>query len=156
METANNVIKDALKEIAAVSAEVNIPQDDTELGIFYLNALMFDLSINGINLGYTTVKSLNDEVTVPLSALEGIVKMLALQLSPLYFDNATSQTLFEQSELGFRSLLDISITTVAPAPYDYRFPRGSGNYDNTFNDSDFYSEPIDPILTEDNSRVSQG
>ena len=156
METANNVITDALKEIAAIPSEVSITSDAAQAGIFYLNNMMADFAINGVNLGYKQINDLSDEITVEPGAIDGIVKSLALEMSPLFFDSATSQLLFNQAQEGFKSLLDIAISRPAPAPCDERMPRGSGNYDDTFGNSNFYDNALDPILTEGNSRVGKG
>ena len=155
METAYSVIADALKEIGAFPAESEIPSDDAQIGIFYLNAMMGDYAINGVNIGYTPVSSLGDVIDIDLAAIEPMVKNLAIQISPLYYDTLNNPELFSEAEQGFRALLDISIGRPAPAPYDERFPVGSGNYDDV-RSRNFYDPASDPILTEGGGRVGEG
>ena len=72
METAETLILDALKEIVAIPAESRIDAYKTQVGIFYLNAMMFEFAATGINIGYTQIDSLGDVMTVPEQAEESM------------------------------------------------------------------------------------
>lgn len=154
METAYNVITDALKEISALPAESKIPQDKAQAGIFYLNAMMADFSVKGINLGYTYVADFSDAITVEDGALDGIVKNLAMELMPVYGDDLTDQSLFQQAIDGYKSLQQIALTTPAPMAHPNRFPAGSGNQ--SIRTVEFYDEPRTPILREDRGGIGEG
>jgi hypothetical protein len=154
METASDVITDALKEIAALPAESTIPADKAQTGIFYLNAMMGDFAVKGINLGYTYVDDLSDFVTVDEGAIESIVKNLAVELTPVYGDTLTSQTLLQQAIDGYKSLQQIAIDSPSSSPYPDRLPVGSGN--GSIRRNDFYDSPSDPILTEGGGYIREG
>ena len=152
-EKAGDVILDALKELIAIPSESAIPAYESQAGIFYLNALMHDLSINGINIGYTIINSLGDELTVPDGALEPMVKLLAIELSPLFKDGLTSTDLFEQAQEGLATLLQISIPTIGASPYPSTLSVGSGNNYNLWGDP-FYNGIPNQILTENNGYIA--
>lgn len=154
METASDVITDALKEIAALPAESIIPADKAQAGIFYLNAMMGDFAVKGINLGYTYINYLSDSITVDEGAIEGIVKNLAIELTPVFGDSLTSQSLLQQAIDGYKSLQQIAIDAPSPSPYPDRLPIGSGNGSTRTND--FYDTPSDPILTEGGGYIREG
>ena len=146
METASTVILDALKEIVAHPSEAAIDAYKAQVGIFYLNAMMLDFSVNGINLGYTVVSSLSDAITVDDAAIEPIVKNLAIEISPVFKSTPTSQELFQQAQDGYESLLNIGFEGVTATIYPYTLPTGSGNYN--WGSDKFYDELGEPILTE--------
>jgi len=152
-ETASDVILDALKEILAIPSEADIGAYEAQAGIFYLNAMMQDFAINGINIGYTIINGLSDEMTVPNGALEPIVKNLAIEVSPIFKESITSIDLFEQASQGFKTLLEISIPTIANSPYPSTMPMGSGN-DNGIWGNTFYSGQPNQILTENNGYIA--
>ena len=152
METAQTVIIDALKEIVAIPAEASIDAYKAQVGIFYLNAMMLDFSVNGINVGYTLVDSLGDEITVPDAALEPIVKNLALLISPVFKNTFTSQELFIDAQNGVDSLLGLSIFQPSKTLYSESLPTGSGNYN--WGSRCFYDEIGTPILTEEGVNIA--
>ena len=83
-ETAGDIIKDALQEILVQGAEAPFEADETQGAIRYLNRMMARFAVDGINLGYTTVTSVGDLITVPDGAIDGMVKNLAVSLFPQY------------------------------------------------------------------------
>jgi hypothetical protein len=127
METAETVILDALKEIVAIPAEAAVDAYKAQAGIFYLNLMMFELSAVGVNLGYTTVNSLGDLITVDDGAIEGIVKNLAIEISPLFKGTLTSPDLFEQAQSSLETLRQIAYESSANSPLSSNLPIGSGN-----------------------------
>lgn len=145
-ETAGNIILDAYKELVAIPSEAAIPASKVQAGLFYLNAMMDDFAVTGINLGFTSVDSLSDIVTVVDGALEGIVKNLALEISPSFKATLTSGDLFDQAQTSLDVLRQISFDRPGQTPYSENLPTGSGNYD--YNGDRFYSVPDDPLFTE--------
>jgi hypothetical protein len=152
-ETASDVILDALKELVAIPSEAAIGAYEAQAGIFYLNAMMQDFAINGINVGYTIIDNLADAMTVPDSALEPMVKNLAIEMSPAFKGSLTSPDLFEQAQDGLNTLLQISLPTIANAAYPSTLAMGSGNYGGTWGDT-FYSGLPNQILTENNGYIA--
>ena len=152
-ETASDVILDALKEIVAIPSEAAVGAYEAQVGIFYLNAMMQDFAVNGINIGYTIVDSLGDEMTVPDGALEGMVKNLAIEISPAFKGSLTSVDLFEQAQDGINTLLQISIPIIANSPYSDNLPVGSGNEDGIWGNT-FYDGLPNQILTENDGFIA--
>mgnify|MGYP003635381348 CR=1 FL=1 len=122
METAETLILDALKEIVAIPAEAAVDAYKAQAGIFYLNLMMFELSAVGVNLGYTTVNSLGDLITVDDGAIEGIVKNLAIEISPLFKGTLTSPDLFEQAQSSLETLRQKALQ-ILPCLVIYRSDR---------------------------------
>jgi len=152
-ETASDIILDALKEIVAIPSEAAVGSYEAQVGIFYLNAMMHDFSINGINIGYTIIDSLGDTITVPDSALEAMVKNLAIEMSPVFKETLTSPDLFQQAQDGMSTLLQISMPTIANAAYPSTLAMGSGNDYGLWGNT-FYSGLPNQILTENNGYIA--
>jgi len=152
METAGTLILDALKEIVAIPAEVPVDADKAQAGIFYLNMMMFDLSAVGINLGYTTVNSLGDLITVDDGAIEGMVKNLAIALSPLFKETLTSSDLFEQAEASLNVMREIAFQSMSNSSFSSNLPVGSGN--EYWDTTKFFNEQPTPILTENGGNIA--
>ena len=152
METAETIILDALKEIVAIPAEASVDAYKAQAGMFYLNLMMFELSSVGVNLGYTTVNSLGDPITVVDGAIEGIVKNLAIEISPLFKGALTSPDLFEQAQSSLDTLRQISYDSPANSPFSSNLPIGSGN--ERWNTTRFFNEQETPILTENYGNIA--
>ena len=152
METAETVILDALKEIVAIPAEAAVDTYKAQAGMFYLNLMMFELSSVGVNLGYTAVNSLGDPITVVDGAIEGIVKNLAIEISPLFKGTLTSPDLFEEAVAGLDTLRQISYDSPANSPFSSNLPIGSGN--ERWNTARFFNEQETPILTENYGNIA--
>ncbi len=150
-EKAGTVITDALKEIKAQAAESQVSNIGVSAGIFYLNTMMASFSSMGINIGYTYISTPGDDITVSLSAIEPIVKNLALELQPVYNPAFSDAELFSQAEDGYQRLLEISFDMGSSA-YPDTLPIGSGNEYN-YNYDRFYSLD-EPILTEHLSTIA--
>ena len=152
METAETLILDALKEIVAIPAEAAVDAYKAQAGIFYLNLMMFELSAVGVNLGYTTVNSLGDLITVDDGAIEGIVKNLAIEISPLFKGTLTSPELFEQAQSSLETLRQIAYESSANSPLSSNLPIGSGN--EYWNTAQFFNDQETPILTENSGNIA--
>lgn len=81
METAGDLIRDALTELTVQAQEQTVPAVDLNTGVRYLNRMMQSLDADGVKLGYTLVNSPNDPLTVPAGAYEGMVFNLAVRLA---------------------------------------------------------------------------
>lgn len=146
-ETANTVIRDALQELLVQASEQPIQPNEATDAMRYLNRMMSSWSSKGIDLGYTPVTSLGDEITVPDGALEGIVLNLAIKIAPQY-DVAVSMDLRINAKDAYQTILRIA--RVRPlSKFPGTLPVGSGNEgDDTFSDTHFYSGEESGILSE--------
>lgn len=151
METADSVIKSALEEIIVQASEAPIQPPQAQAAIKYMNRMMSAFAVSGINLGYTTVTSLGDDITIPDGAVEGLVLNLAIRLAPQY-DRPVGPALVDNAKGGKKAMLKLAVN-IGPTQYPSTLPRGSGNEDRTFDDH-FYPEPDDAITTEQSGFIS--
>ncbi len=145
MEKAADVIKSALQEILVQASEAPIEADEAQDAIKYMNRMMTSFAVSGINLGYTIVTNLGDDITIPDGAVEGLVFNLAVRLAPSY--GATIRPdLFANAREGKKSMLKLGVN-ITPTQFPSTLPISSGNNDGV-RDRTFYPEPQDAILTE--------
>ncbi len=147
-ETADDVIKDTLIEITRLGAETPIEAADAQSAVRYMNRMMAAFDADGIDLGYTEVTSLGDDITVPLGAIEGIVANLAVRLWTQFQDGATPpQELVLKARAGVATMLNIAFS-MGQAEYPSTLPIGSGNEGNAYAANHFYPDLQDSILAE--------
>jgi len=135
-ETAQSLVNDILQELLINSAEQSIPAVDFETGVRYLNRWMFMQDADGVKLGYTEVINPNDLITVPAGAINGIIYNVALQLSTTYDVTVTPELAVKASQ-GLNVMIKLG-SPLHGSKYTSNTPRGSGNYNNTFSDFNFY------------------
>jgi len=136
MATAGDIAQASLKSILVQAADAPLEADEYADFLDYLNNFMADLEALNINLGYTVVDNISDEVTVPAGAIRGIIANLAIEVSPQY-GGSISATLVKQAQDSMKTLRRLgmrSITSGFPAT----LPCGSGNEDSTMYDTTFY------------------
>lgn len=146
MMKAEDWVKDAYLEIGAVSAEIPVDAFKISTAIRYANRLMYRYDYLG--LGYTTIDSASDDITIPPYAEEWAVKALAVTLAPQFgaFENLLDLKI--QAKEAYDSMLkhitfDISMGMPAGLPI------GSGN-ETVMGTGTFYYADLDSIeLTED-------
>lgn len=151
MATAAQVINTSLKRILVQGAEADLQPDEYEDAIFAMNALVLAWDAEGINLGYTWVNDLGDEVTVPTGALRGLIANLAIEIAPDY-NGEVSTALAKAAERGMTAirLLGQSIPT---SFFPCTLPVGSGNSRSVF-DRTFYPCSEEEILAETTGAIS--
>lgn len=125
METAGDIIKDALIELTVQAQEQTIPAVDLNTGIRYLNRMMAAFDADGIQLGYTIVKSPNDKLTVPAGAYEGMMYNLCLRLANGY-DIAVSGELAMIARQSKSTLTKLGVD-LPKQNFPSTLPIGSGN-----------------------------
>lgn len=150
MQTAEEVIKDAMYNLGLVSANEPIPADEMQTGIRFLNRMMFGWDSVGYPLGFTTISSPSELVTVPDGALDGVVFNLSIRLAPQY-GIQPGQDIILNAKLGLDAVRVISFEIEA-TQYPSTLPVGSGNY-NCGYDNDFYPGNDDEILAEQNGNI---
>jgi len=143
MEKAESIIKSALQEIKVQAAEAPIEQVDAQDAVLYMNRMMAAFAADGVNLGYTSVSNLGDDVTIPDGAIEGVVFNLAVRLGNSY-GFPIGQILFANAQRGENVMRRIALN-LGPMSYPDTLPIGSGNEDQ-FNRTDkFYPQEDTPI-----------
>jgi hypothetical protein len=125
MATTAEVIQRALSLILVQGSEAPIEQDEAGSAVIALNRMMASWEGSGIALGYTTVSSLGDLITVPEYALDGIEQNLALRLAP-EFEGMVSPLLVQNARFAKQDLVKANLT-VASTSYPDIMPMGSGN-----------------------------
>ena len=125
MATAAQVIKAALQRILVQGSESDLEPDEYQDAIFAMNNYMLDLDASGVQLGYTVVADLGDEITIPTGALRGLIANLAIEVSPDY-NGTISPGLAVAAAAGERTmrLLGQHIPTMR---LPSTLPIGSGN-----------------------------
>lgn len=148
METAGDLIKDALTEITVLGAEASVESVDAQTGIRYLNRMMAAFDADSIDLGYTEVSSLADDVTIPAGANEAIVPQLAARLWGQY---ATGKPippdLVGRAKYG-KEVLRVLTFSIAATEFPSTLPVGSGNEGDASWNEHFYPDLESEILAE--------
>lgn len=151
---ASDAVRDALQEIGQQAAEQPVKADEMATGIRYANRIAS--SYTKLGLGYTTITSSSQEITIPPWAEWWFVLMLAKALMPQFpsVDDSTKVTLEQNLKEAWKNLLDNQQETPVTT-YPYTLPRGSGNewvWSNRFyaeDDNNILQENGDNILLED-------
>ena len=152
METAQTVVSDILQEILVQGSEQAINAVDAQTAIRYMNRFMASLSAQGVSLGYTTVSSLSDSITIADGAIEGLIYNTALRLVSSY-DVQPNQFLVANARDGLKAMRKLGVTITASS-HPCTLPIGSGNeQENTYTNDHFYDCPDDSILTEQNGNI---
>lgn len=147
MATVAQVAKASLQRILVQASESELTASEFQDFIFSMNNYMTQLDAQGIQLGYTVVDDLSDEVTIPAGALRGLIANMAIEVSPDY-GGVISQGLVVAAREGLQTMKTIGIPRgVSKNPST--LPRGSGNYDNAFGyNGHFYPDSEAAILAE--------
>ncbi len=131
--SAEQVITGALQLIRATGDEEPVEAFDSQRGIDILNDLMAELeTADEIDLDYTTITTLTDEVTVVDGAYKGIKALLAVELWPYSYQKDPPGILVSKAVSGKKALLKIGFS-VDEADFPNTLPVGSGNYNITWN-----------------------
>jgi len=150
METAQQVINDALQEILVQASEQPIQTVDFQTARRYLNRMMSTVPFVG--LGFTTVTNPSDLVTIPDAALEGTIFNLAKRLLSSY-DMPLTAELNQSARDGLKEIRRLTVS-IQPTAHPCTLPIGSGNeQENTFNNQHFYNCPSDELLTEQGGSI---
>lgn len=136
MATALNIVKPALQLILVQASEADLEADEYADTIDALNYMMEALEAEGIHLGWTTVSSVGDTVTVPPGAIRGIYYNLAIEVAP-QFDAEIPPTLYKIAQDGMSILRKLG-TVTRRMRFPSTLPTGSGNQSSVM-DSRYYS-----------------
>ena len=146
MATAAQVLKAALQSILVQASEAPLEADEFQDTIFAMNNFMFALASDGVNLGYTEVSDLGDEITIPTGALRGLIANIGIEMAP-DFGGVVSEALGVRAISGLKTMRRLGISLGASA-MPSTLPVGSGNQDDFLCNSHFYPDLEATILAE--------
>jgi len=152
MATAAIVTKAILQEILVHGAESELEAVEFQDTVFAMNNYMTAQAANGINLGYTVVSDLGDDITVPAGALQGIISNVAVMIAP-QFGAQVDQALIAKAKVGLNAMRKLGIT-IQPMAYPSTLPVGSGNEgDGNFSNDHFFPGPDENLITETGQNI---
>lgn len=137
METAKEVIEDALQEILVQAIEQPVLPVDFNKAARYMNRMMAEFEADGIVLGYINVDSANDEITIPDGAINGLIYNLALSLAGSY-GVALKPDLAIKAKECKETMVKLSVN-IPSTDLPETLPVGSGNEGNSTFRNNFYS-----------------
>lgn len=145
-------VRAILGKIIVSGAEETLQPAETADTIFAMNNYMTALDADGINLGYTIVKSINDEITVAPGAIQGIIFNVAVMIAPDY-GAVVTPAMIDGAKLGLSAMRKLS-RDIQPMTLPSTLPIGSGNED-SFVDSDqhFFPGSQEGIFTETDRNI---
>jgi hypothetical protein len=118
-----------------------------------MNNYMSELDASGVQLGYTTVSDLGDEVTIPTGALRGLIANMAVEVAPDY-NGVISAGLAKAARDGFNTMRLIG-QSMGKSSYPCTLPIGSGNENNDFGLSGhFFPDQESSILAETTGAIA--
>lgn len=148
METAETVVKDILQEVLVQASEQPIEAVDFQFVVRYMNRYMSQLAVT-VPLGYTTVSSPTDLITIPDGAVEGLIFNVAIRIMNS-FDIAVNPTLYENAKDGLNTMRKLARNNVR-TQHPSTLPIGSGNQ--YCDEQRFYGGAEAEILTEQNGSI---
>ena len=114
---------------------------------------MAELDAQGIQLGYTVVTDLGDEVTIPTGALRGLIANMAIEVAPDY-NGVISGGLQKAARDGFNTMRMLG-QSMGKSRFPCTLPIGSGNEDNDFGmNGHFYPDQEAAILAETTGAIA--
>ena len=148
---ASEIVIDALEDLVVQQDEAPIEQSEARAAMRMLNDMMLSWDASGINLGYTTVSSMGDEITVPLGAIRAMKANLAIELAPKY-EVTPTPALIQRANAGMKAVLNLAVQ-IGSSAYPSTLPMGSGNWDDGYGD-DYYPDEESTILTETGGSIA--
>ena len=153
MATLAQVAKASLQRILVQASEAPLEPDEYQDFIFSMNNYMSELDASGVQLGYTTVSDLGDEVTIPTGALRGLIANMAVEVAPDY-NGVISAGLAKAARDGFNTMRLIG-QSMGKSRYPCTLPIGSGNENNDFGLSGhFFPDQESSILAETTGAIA--
>ena len=147
MATVSQVLKSSLQRILVQASEAPIEASEAEDFIFDMNNFMLALDVDGVQLGYTEVSDLGDEITIPTGALRGLIANMAVEVAPDY-DGTVTPALASAARNGLQVMRKLG-QSIAASRFPSTLPLGSGNEDcSGFNTTHFYPDQEAEILAE--------
>ena len=136
---ARVIIERAFAEV--VQSKFNIEDINMSDGLRYLNRMMAKLDREGIELGYVSLNSVDDEIGVPDAVILGMVKNLAYTLWPQYNVDPMNPLIKFSAKRSLKSMQSKAIDEINPAQFPSTLPVGSGNEIGRY-DQQFYTNTV--------------
>lgn len=152
MATAAQVVKASLQRILVQASEAPIEASEAQDFIFAMNNWMLALDADGVQLGYTEVSDLGDEITIPTGALRGLIANMAVEVAPDY-DGTITPALAQSASSGLKVMRKLG-QSMGATRYPSTLPRGSGNEWAGGCDNKFYPDLEATILAETTGSIS--
>ena len=148
---ASRAVDMALQELIVRGVESPIEPDEAQDTVLYMNLMMAEFAADGINLGYTNVTSLADDVTIPDGAVMGMIKNLSVYMAAQFGVNIPVD-LAILAKTGKNTMRNIAVKVI-PSSFPDTLPVGSGNEWDTYQNSHFYPDQQGQILTEQSGSI---
>jgi hypothetical protein len=152
MTKVNEVVIDALEDIVVQADEAPIEPSEAKAAMRMLNDMMFAWAANGINLGYTSVSDLGDEVTVPAGAIMGIKAYLAIYMASKYDIDVPPEVAVRAKE-GMKAILNL-VNSITETAFPCTLPQGSGNNYPGYANNTFFPDLESLVLTETGGAIA--
>ena len=128
MATVAQIGKASLQRILVQASEAPLQPDEYADFMFALNNYMNELNAQGIQLGFTVVNDLGDDVTIPAGALRGVIANMAIEVAPDY-GGVVTEALAKAAKEGLQTMRLIG-QTMGSSKMPSTLPIGSGNESN--------------------------
>ena len=152
MATVAQVAKASLQRILVQASEAPLEPDEYQDFIFSMNNYMTQLDAQGVQLGYTELSTLGDEVTIPAGALLGLIANMAIEVAPDY-SGVISQGLVKAAREGYITMQTIG-QTMGGTRMPSTLPIGSCNEDRLYSYSaPLYADSEPDILAEPTASI---
>lgn len=151
--TARDIIIAAFDDMVAHMDEETLEASDAQTGLRYINWIMAELSVKGIDLGFTEVTNIADTITIPSGAMMALSQLLAFRLWPKYRSSERSLEVRVNAGTALETMYDLGIS-IAATEYPSTLPTGSGNTYPGDRDDTFYTDLASTILAEQNGSIS--
>lgn len=136
--TVNQLMQRSLKDLIVAGDEAAVPEIEAETYIDALNDYVADLeSDSTVDLSYTDVDSVDDELTVPSGIIRALAAVMAVEMADSYGVDVPANLAMRASE-GLAHILRVC-TTRTGAYKPATLPMGSGNESWSYETERFYS-----------------
>jgi len=135
---AREIITRAHAEV--VQSKYEISDGELSDGLRYLNRMMSRLEAQGVDVNYTELSSVDDQLTTPMTVNMGMVKNLAVSLWPQYNTKPLNPAIKFWADKSLETMRSQAIDGLSVALFPSTLPIGSGNYQDTgYIQNNFYT-----------------
>jgi hypothetical protein len=155
VETARDILLSAFETMVVRMDTETLTAPDEETAVKEINWIMTELSVDGVDLGFTLLDKISDPITINRGLMRSLVSLLAESLWPKYRSIPRTDSIITGARRAKEMMYKVGVT-IGATEYPSTLPRGSGN---TYpgggtNDYTFYDNLEATILTETNGSIS--
>lgn len=135
---ASYIIIRALTRLGIRAEETSLEPSEMQDGLDLLNDVLSNWEESGLNLGFSPIAGITDEVRIPRGAVAAAIDALAIMAAPEY-SRPISQALIISAKLSYENMLRANVF-IGDCDYPSTLPKGSGNecgYDGYIDDTFF-------------------